>query len=277
MASGCARGLPRWRVALVAAWVVAGLAGGASRYAVAQEETPLDRAERLADAGEAREAAEVLASWEREHGASATLADQVRGWFLGARLSEEAAAAELLYLKVVIEGSNTPYADDALLRLGQYKYAGRDYVRAIEYMGRLRRDYPTSEHGPEALLWVARAARATGDEERACSAANQGLGELPPAANPDLEIALLEQQRGCRDVTGAYTVQVAAFKDDAAAQSLARELLTMGYDAWVLVATTDDPIYRVRVGRGLIHGEAQALHERLTRMGYSPFIVQQSR
>jgi tetratricopeptide (TPR) repeat protein len=257
--------------------MIVGVLGIVSRGAVAQEETLLDRVERLADAGESREAAEVLASWEREHGATANLNDQVRGWFLGARLTEDAAEAELLYLRVVIEGSNTPYADDALLRLGQYKYAQRDYVRAIEYMGRLRRDYPTSELGPESLLWVARAARAAGDEQRACSAANQGLSELAPTANPDLEIALLEQQRGCREVSGTYSIQVAALRDEVAAQNLARELLTMGYDAWVLNATDEDPIYRVRVGRGLIYGEAQALNERLTRMGYSPFIVQQNR
>jgi cell division protein FtsN len=70
-------------------------------------------------------------------------------------------------------------------------------------------------------------------------------------------------------------VQVAAFRDEAAAQNLARELLIAGYDAWVLSANADDPIYRVRVGRGLLEAEAQSLIERLVEEGHSPFLVSQ--
>ncbi len=243
--------------------------------AMTQEESALDRAERLANEGEIREARQALASWESEHGELAPLNERVRAWYISARLTEDASEAELLYLRVIIEGSSTRYADDALLRLGQYMYTTQAHDRAIDYMVRLRRDYPTSEHAPEALLWIARSARALGDNERSCAAAEQGLSELAPAANPDLEIALLEQSRGCRDTEGSYTVQIAAFRDEVAAQNLARELLSMGFDAWVLGATSEDPVHRVRVGRRLIRGEAEALHERLTRMGYSPFIVQQ--
>jgi hypothetical protein len=265
-----------WRqLALLGVALLLGM--GAARSGVAQEETLLDQAERLADEGEARQARQALASWEGEYGETAELDDRVRAWFLGARLADDGTAAELLYLRVIIEGSNTQYADDALLRLGQYKYTEGDYSRAVDYMGRLRRDYPTSEHGPEALLWIARAANAMGDPRRACAAAAQGMNELAPATNPDLEVALLEQRRGCQDPAGTYTVQVAAFKDQVAAQNLARELLSMGYEAWVLNAMPNDPIYRVRVGRALAQTEAQSLHERLTRMGYSPFIVQQTR
>ncbi|NIR45150.1 MAG: tetratricopeptide repeat protein [Gemmatimonadetes bacterium] len=257
----------------VGLWSVA----GPPRDVKAQESDLLAQAEALADEGVAGQARQLLARWEDEHGASAPLDERARAWYLAARLAEEGETAELLYLRVIVEGSSTPYADDALLRLGQYKFAQGEHGKAIEYLGRLRRDYPTSEHGPTALLWIARSARLAGDDARACAAAEQGLNELVPATDPDLEIALLEQRRGCHDVTGAYTVQVAAFRDDAAAQNLARELLTLGFDAWVLNATADDPIYRVRVGRRLIEGEAKALVERLTRMGYSPFIVQGTR
>ena len=266
-------GRQRFRFVLVGVWLLVGVGG--MRPVTAQEDSALDRAERLADEGETREARQTLANWESEHGESAPLDDRVRAWYLGARLTEDGSDAELLYLRVIIEGSSTRYADDALLRLGQYMFTAQDYDRSIDYMGRLRRDYPTSEHGPEALLWIARSAQAMGDSERSCAAAEQGLSELAPAANPDLEISLLEQSRGCRNAEGSYTVQVAAFRDEVAAQNLARELLSMGFDAWVLDATDEDPVYRVRVGRRLIRGEAEALHERLTRMGYSPFIVQQ--
>ncbi|UCC73346.1 MAG: SPOR domain-containing protein [Gemmatimonadota bacterium] len=239
-----------------------------------QDTSLLDQAERLADRGENREARQALLRWQSDFAESAPLEQQARAWFLTGRLAEDGEEAELQYLKVVIEGSTTPYADDALLRLAQYKYAREEYAKVVEYLSRLRRDYPTSEHGPEALLWVSRAARAMGDTQRACAAVEQGLLELAPGDSL-LDRALREERMACGASEQSYTVQVAAFRDEAAAQSLARELLIAGYDAWVLAATPDDPIYRVRVGRGLLEAEAQGLLERLVGEGHSPFLVSQ--
>lgn len=239
------------------------------------QQTLLEQAERLADRGEPSEARAALARWEEGYGKTATSADRARAWFLAARLADDGAAAELHYLRVVIEGSNSPYADDALLRLGQFKIAEEEHARAIEYLGRLRRDYPTSEHGPEALLWIARAAGALGDPERACDAADQGLQEMVPG-DTILARSLSEERASCRDVDRTYTVQVAAFKEEVAAMNLARRLLTEGYDAWVLNATERDPLYRVRVGRQLTESEAHAQADRLATSGHSPFLVSQS-
>jgi hypothetical protein len=242
--------------------------------AMAQQEGLLDQAERLADQGEVREAREALARWESDFGESAPLDQQARAWFLAGRLAEEGDEAELSYLRVIIEGSTTPYADDALVRLAQYKYAEGEFAKVVEYLGRLRRDYPTSEHGSEALLWISRAARELGDTHRACAAAEQGLAELVPG-DTLLERSFRDVQSACGSAERTYTVQVAAFRDEAAAQNLARELLIAGYDAWVLSSDGDDPIFRVRIGRGLLEAEAQALIERLVEEGHSPFLVSQ--
>ncbi len=248
---------------------------GAALPATSQVGSMLDQVERLADRGESREARQVLARWEREAGGSAAPEEQARGWYLAGRLAGDGAAAELHYLRVVIEGSGSAYADDALLRLGQYKHARGDFAKAIEHLGRLRRDYPTSEHGPAALLWITRAARSLGDAERACSAAEQGLREVAP--NDTLLARYFREERvSCREVDRAYTVQVAAFKEELAAQRLARALLSEGYDAWVLSASPNDPLYRVRVGRGLTEAEAQVLIDRMARAGHSPFLVSQT-
>ncbi len=243
--------------------------------AAAQESSVLDRAERHADRGEVEAARQALAGWESEFGSSAALNQRARAWFLAARLAEDGATAELNYLRVVIEGSATAYADDALLRLAQYKYAQGEHSRAIEYLARLRRDYPTSEHNATALLWLSKSASALGDAERACEAAEQGLRELPPG-DVDLERSLHGELAACEESARTYTVQVGAFNDAGAAQALARDLLAQGYDAWVLNATPQDPLYRVRVGRGLIEAEAETLADRLVAAGYSPFLVSQS-
>ena len=238
----------------------------------AQQTTLLDLVEQLADRGDVREGRQTLETWEREFGDAASPEDWAFAWYLAGRLAEDGAAAEINYIRVVVEGSSSRYADDALLRLGQYKYAEGDYEKAIEYMGRLRRDYPTSEHAPAALLWVSRASVALGDSERSCSAAEQGLREIPPT-DTLIANALAEARAVCADGGGTYSVQVAAFRDDVAALGLARDLLAAGYDAWVLNATPQDSVYRVRVGRGLLEEEAEALLERLVREGHSPFLV----
>jgi len=243
--------------------------------AASQGVSLLEQAERLADRGEASEARLALARWESDHGAAAPLDLQARAWLLAGRLADDGAEAELHYLRVTIEGSSTQYADDALLRLGQYKYAVDDHTGAIEYFWRLRRDYPTSEHGPTALLWISRAARGNGDGKRACEAADQGLAELAPG-DTVLYAALQEEQVKCRATERSYTVQVAAFREESSAQDLARKLLSQGFDAWVLNATTRDPLFRVRVGRRLAGAEAEALLQRLTQAGHSPFLVSQT-
>jgi tetratricopeptide (TPR) repeat protein len=240
----------------------------------AQDTSLLDRAERLADRGDAHAASQALAQWEAEAGGTATLNERARAWFLAGRLADDAAEAELYYLRVVFDGSSSRYADDALLRLGQYKYAQAEYAKAIEYLGRLRRDYPTSELAAEALLWVSKASGALGDSERSCAAVEQGLRELAPT-DTLLGRALRDERSRCGESVRRYSVQVAAFKDMAAAQSLARSLLNDGFDAWVMNATERDPLYRVRVGRGLIEAEAQALADRLVQAGHSPFLVSQ--
>lgn len=238
----------------------------------AQGAAGLDSVEALTERGEIVEARRVLQRWLSDSGGGASPAQRARASFLQGRLSEEGAEAEFHYLRVVIDGSSSPYADDALLRLGQYRLAEGNPAKAIEYLGRLRRDYPTSEHGAAALLWITRAAVALGDRERACAAAAQGLREAPP--NDSSLVRLLREARaGCQAPSGAYAVQVAALRDAAAAQSLANDLLAEGFDAWILNASPGDPFYRVRVGRGLSEAQADALADRLVQAGYSPFLV----
>ena len=257
------------RTALTA--VILGLAVGIPGRASAQR-TSLDQVERLVESGAATEARGALERWEREFGAEAGPEERVRAWYLAGRLAEAGAEAELYYLKVAIEGSSSSYADDGLLLLAQYQFARGEHVRGIDYLSRLRRDYPTSEHAAAALLWIARGARALGDEERACVAAEQGLREVMPgdtAASRGLAAA----RAPCDAAAGGYSVQVAALSDGEAAQNLSRQLFAQGYDAWVLGPEQGEGLYRVRVGRGLATPTAQTLVERLVAVGYSPFLV----
>ncbi len=242
----------------------------------AQGEDLLDQVESLTDRGETLSARDILGRWEREHQDAATPENLARFWYLQARLTPEAARAEMLYLRVVIEGSSSVYADDALMRLAQYAYTAGEHSKSIDYLGRLRQDFPTSELNAEAMLWIARNSHAQGNAEGACTAAEQGLREVAPT-DATLLRALGEARAECGGAQGRYTVQVAAFKDGSAAQQLARDLMGRGYDTWILNGTPGDPFYRVRVGRGLDETRAEEVLGRLTSEGYSPFLVTEAR
>lgn len=242
--------------------------------APAQVTSELDRVARFVEAGDTQEAREMLARWEAERSESAEMPELARAWYLAGRLSEDARQAELYYLRVVIEGSSTGYADDALLHLAQYQVARGDFARATEYLQRLRRDYPHSEHADAATLWLARAARSAGDSAGACSAIESGLSEVG-SADTTTARALRELRAGCVPGTGIYSVQVAALRDLAAARELVERLQGSGYDAW-LFSGSGDQLHRVRVGRQLDIVEAQSRAERLVASGYSPFLVSES-
>jgi cell division septation protein DedD len=63
---------------------------------------------------------------------------------------------------------------------------------------------------------------------------------------------------------GAWTVQVKAFSRESNARSLAKELQNKGYDAYVVAARVNGPLwYRVRIGHMADVKEAKKLHETL--------------
>lgn len=256
-------------LAAVALWMAA--TGVVANPGSAQTTSDLDAVERLLAAGRTEEARQALSRWREASGDEAVLVDRARGWYLAGRLSEDARRAELYYLKVVVEGSISPYADDALLRLAQYRVAQGQYPRAIDYLERLQRDYPGSELAGESLLWLARAARSNGDDGRACGAAEEGLRQVHPA-DTAVSRALREAQDACTAGGGGYSIQVAALQDRDSAEGLVEGLRAAGYEAWILEGSGDS-LHRVRVGRGLEISEAQQQVERLIAAGYSPFIV----
>lgn len=249
---------------------------------VQELEGPLERAERALAAGRTVEAREILSRWREEVADSVAEADRARGWYLSGRLALDAAEAELYYLRVVFDASDSPYADDALLRLAQYHLALGDPARAEDYLLRLRREYPASDLGAEALLWLSHAKRQASDFDAACGAANQGLNELQ-RGDANLRAALTEALTRCREPSrpaaarkGGYSVQVAALSTGEAAQALAERLREAGFDAWVQ-PPGGGALHRVRVGRGLSEADAQRLAQQLTAGGYAAFLVAEER
>jgi cell division septation protein DedD len=205
--------------------------------------------------------------------------------FWRATLSKTAAAAERDYRRIAVEYPISPRSAEALFRLSQLEMTRGDRSAARAHLERLQREHPSGATSTRASVALARLAFDDGDVAVGCAAiaaAQSGLAagdvELrnqvdyfsPRCANLAAATAaprdssatapnvnpVSPARRGAdstrspsRTPTAAtteYSVQVAAYDTQAAADGLAKRLSARGYAARVI--GTQKP-YRVRVGR----------------------------
>ena len=79
--------------------------------------------------------------------------------------------------RVVIEYGQSPWADDALLRLAQFYWAQGDPASAVQAVERLRRDYPASPLEARADVIAAQAYFNLKDEPSGCARLRDALAK----------------------------------------------------------------------------------------------------
>ncbi|MGH7644076.1 MAG: tetratricopeptide repeat protein, partial [Gemmatimonadales bacterium] len=77
--------------------------------------------------------------------------------------------------RVVVEFGQSPWADDALLRLTQFHFAQGDPAATVSAAERLRRDYPDSPLRAHAAFPAARAYFDLKDESHGCALIREAL------------------------------------------------------------------------------------------------------
>ena len=195
--------------------------------------------------------------------------------------------------RVVIEYGQSPWADDALLRLAQFYWAQGDPASAVQSVERLRRDYPNSPVEPRADLIAAQAYFNLKDEPSGCARLRDALAGagadvefknqlafyLPrcPAVVPP---AVTTGGAGAPDSAAppaaatSFAVQVLAVKSATQVDDMLTRLKVMGFDARVVRDTSG--FFKVRVGHYATRDEATRVQARLkTRVGGQPFVVEE--
>ena len=193
--------------------------------------------------------------------------------------------------RVVIEFGQSPWADDALLRLAQFYWAQGDPAAAVQSVERLRRDYPNSPVEPRADLVAAQAYFNLKDEASGCARlrdAVAGAGDdvefknqlafyLPrcPTAPPAVTgTSTPTDSATTPPAATSYAVQVLAVKSATQVDDMLTRLKVMGFDARVVRDTSG--FFKVRVGRYATRDEAVRAQARLkTRIGGQPFVVEE--
>lgn len=274
----------------------------APRGAAAQVPT-LDRADSLVIAGDYDGARSILERWwSARDEFDVPGSDMARALMLRAQLAPDPETAEPDYLAVVIGYPTSPYAPQALLRLGQGLLADGDATRAAAYLERLVADYPGRPERLPALLWLARANNAARRPGPACSAARRGIQD---ARDPDMR-AMLEVEAAASCAVGAdaqqpeqpaertparpptqrpqeepaaaqapsgnISVQAGAFRYRESADRLMEQLREAGHEPR-LVRVPNSGLLRVRVGRFASDEEARLLIDRLHEQGFDAVLV----
>lgn len=274
------------RRALVA---LALLASAAGAPAAAQD---LADARRMAQQGQVDSARATLARLLAATPATDTLYPEIL--YTQGGLAANTTEMQRAYQRLALEYPNSPWADDALLRLAQIEFAVNDPQGALRQVERLRADYPASPLLGIAALWGARAHFALDNVAAGCVLLADGLAR----AGDDVELRnQLEYHRGRCGADGAdrradapaadaptrvdappaapppvgWTVQLAALGSRATADELAAAVRGAGYEA---VIVSEGGLHKVRAGPWAERAEAaQALETLRARFGGQPFLV----
>ena len=252
-----------------AAGLFLGCASGGLGAQPVEPAPDLARIEAAVDSGGVRDAREAVERWLAERGDSATPVDRARAGLLRARLMGDADSARREYLRIAIDGQSS-HGAEAWLRLAQLDLTVGDPNRAGDDLQRLRADYATGEWVPESWYWSGRALEVSGQLEAACEAWGVALAAGRAAGQGEVLDLSRTASRSCEAGEMRLTVQLDAFRDRSAAQTVAARAGEAGFPARIV---EDEGLYKVRVGRFGRVEAAREMAKRVRAAGFSALIT----
>jgi cell division septation protein DedD len=110
----------------------------------------------------------------------------VEALFARASIAESADAARKDYLRIVVDFSISPRAEDSLLRLAQMEIARGDRAAAKQYLDRLALEHPDGASRAQGAYWLGRVLIDDGAMQQACASLAEAKARVAPA---DVELA----------------------------------------------------------------------------------------
>lgn len=118
-------------------------------------QSSLEQVERLTRLGRADEARNALMRWWEDDRGDASRRELQRGFWLRGRLTVDPVQAELDFQRLAVLYPSGQFTPDAILRLAQASWAMGDEAAARGYVATLERDYPRSDARDTADEWLA--------------------------------------------------------------------------------------------------------------------------
>lgn len=206
--------------------------------------------------------------------------------YVAGAIAESAQDASRYFRRVALEYGWSPWADDALLRLAQLRYASHDALGTVRAAEQLQADYPTSDALSTAAYWAARASVDLNDDESACRWVTLGLERAGDNVETSNQLMYLRGRCETGTIEGAneprpppprpqagpvYRVQVAAVSTRDAANRLTADLRNAGF---TVLIEPDSDLYKIRAGEYRDRATAdEAVRTIRSRFGGQPFVV----
>ena len=231
-------------------------------------QSALEEVERLTRAGRTEEARVALAEWWEGDRGEASRRELQRGLWLRGRLTVDPVQAELDFQRLVVLYPSGQFTPDALLRMAQAAWAMGDEARARGHVDALERDYAGSEAAGRARQWLADAGPVPPPGDTPSQRAG-APAEPPTEVGPDREAAADEADMN-------YFVQLGAFAEPERALALYDSVRERGVEVRV-VRVEGSQFIHVRVGRFADRAAAVDLLEELTAQGINAALVRDDR
>ncbi len=254
---------------LVAGAFLAGL--GAAWALPAAAQSPLEQVERLTRMGRTEEAREALSEWWEGDRSRASRRDLQRGLWLRGRLTVDPVQAELDFQRLAVLYPSGDFTADAILRLAQAAWAMGDEESARRHLETLERDYPRSEALERGRAWMADAGPLPPADQRVRQPAVPTTPRPPAPTSPEVA-----SERRAAALAGSYSVQLGAFAELERARTLYDSVRADGVEARI-VRVEGSNFTHVRVGSFAQRASAVELLDELTRRGISAALVRDER
>jgi hypothetical protein len=214
-----------------------------------------------------------------------------------ASLSSDSSRAEGDLIAIIVDHALSPYAADALLRLGQIEYARGARASAVLHLERLVLEHRASAAAPDGWFWLGLTRIASNDVVNGCVALDSAKRRIP-TTNVELLNRVTFVAQPCRAIADAraasaaatsppdtttappkpetrrWSAQVAAFRTSAEAARMVQSLTSKGHRARI---DTLRPLFHVRVGAYATRAEAASLVARLKRERIDAIVVEATR
>lgn len=227
------------------------------------------------NAGDYEKAQKNFAQFVNEHPNDAGLA-QATLWL--ARLEQNPETSRKIYLQVVDNYRQSPYADSAFLEASSIDYAFGLYQQAATKLKQLLALYPGSPLVPESNYWLGVCYIILGDKTSAEAsfkrAKDAGAGSLwGTLAQKELD-GLNNSSTSPPQNEGGFSVQVGSFSDRSRAEKLLSDYKTKGRAGEIKeVGVSGSTYYRVWLGPFNTEADARNYAETLKAQGTAAMVV----
>ena len=211
--------------------------------------------------------------------------------FLQGLLEQDGLKSIEIYKKIYKFHKNNRYADDAVMRIGEFYYVSGLYIQAAEWFKKIHMYYRRSEHLESGINLFLQCLIIAGSSDTAYSY-SETFNNIFPKVQIDSKIKktfskldknasvvsnkkLIEEIESKKEKTISFSLQIGAYGNRDNAEKAMYNLRSVGYSSRIdKIDKKNKILYTVRCGYFDSKNEANKIKKRLRiHLGYDPIIV----